>query len=141
VVTPLVGDVTAPEKGTDMARLPTVLIVDDDPAIRKMLVEVLSLEGYPTETAVNGREALETLAKSGPRVVLLDLLMPEVDGRGVLTRLSEFPEEREKHRIILVSAWSNLEAARDISADGTLVKPFNVNQLLNVLTAEDDVSV
>jgi two-component system response regulator (stage 0 sporulation protein F) len=132
--------VTAREKGNGMARLPTVLIVDDDPSIRKMLVEVLSLEGYPTETAVNGREALEVLAKSGPRVVLLDLLMPEVDGRGVIASLSAYPEEREKHRIILVSAWTNLEAARDLAADGTLIKPFNVTQLLNVITAEDDVS-
>jgi CheY-like chemotaxis protein len=123
-----------------MARLPTVLIVDDDPAIRKMLVEVLSLEGYPTETAVNGREALEILAKSGPRVVLLDLLMPEVDGRGVMAALSAQPEEREKHRVILVSAWTYLEQSRDLEADGTLAKPFHVNQLLNVLRSADDVS-
>src|SRR5215467_12470175 len=113
-----------------MAHLPTVLIVDDDPAIRKMLVEVLSLEGYPTETATNGREALDMLAKSGPRLVLLDLLMPEVDGRGVINQLSEDPQERKRHTIILLSAWANLEAARDLEADGTLAKPFNVNQLL-----------
>ena len=123
-----------------MARLPTVLIVDDDPAIRKMLVEVLSLEGYPTETAVNGREALDILAKSGPRLVLLDLLMPEVDGRGVMSALRAQPEEREKHRIILVSAWTYLEQSRDLEADGTLAKPFHVNQLLNVLRSADDVS-
>jgi CheY-like chemotaxis protein len=123
-----------------MARLPTVLIVDDDPAIRKMLVEVLSLEGYPTETANNGREALEILAKSGPRLVLLDLLMPEVDGRGVINQLSEDPQERQKHRVILVSAWANLEAARDLEADGTLTKPFNVSQLLNVITSSTDIS-
>jgi CheY-like chemotaxis protein len=123
-----------------MAHLPTVLIVDDDPAIRKMLVEVLSLEGYPTETADNGRQALEMLAKSGPRLVLLDLLMPEVDGRGVINQLSEDPQERKKHRIILVSAWANLEASRDLEADGTLAKPFNVNQLLNVITSSADIS-
>jgi CheY-like chemotaxis protein len=123
-----------------MAHLPTVLIVDDDPAIRKMLVEVLSLEGYPTETANNGREALEMLAKSGPRLVLLDLLMPELDGRGVINQLSEDPPERQRHRIILVSAWANLEAARDLEADGTLIKPFNVSQLLNVITSSTDIS-
>jgi two-component system response regulator MprA len=123
-----------------MARLPTVLIVDDDPAIRKMLVEVLSLEGYPTETAVNGREALEILGKSGPRLVLLDLLMPEVDGRGVMIALRAQPGEREKHRIILVSALTYLEQSRDLEADGTLAKPFHVNQLLNVLRSADDVS-
>jgi two-component system, OmpR family, response regulator MprA len=116
-----------------MAQAPTVLIVDDDPAIRKMLVEVLSLEGYATETAVNGRDALDKLASSGPRIVLLDLLMPEVDGRRVVEELNAHPAEREKHRIILVSAWTILEAARDIKADGTLSKPFTVTQLLAVL--------
>jgi len=118
-----------------MAHPPTVLIVDDDPSIRKMLVEVLQLEGYPTETAVNGREALQALSRSGPRVVLLDLLMPELDGRGVMEELSSSPQERAKHKIILVSAIHVLEAARDLEAeaDGTLPKPFTVPQLLNVL--------
>jgi|SRR5579871_696709 CheY-like chemotaxis protein len=118
-----------------MAHPPTILIVDDDPSIRKMLQEVLALEGYPTETATNGREALEILEKSGPRVVLLDLLMPEIDGRGVIEALRMQPGERAKHRVILVSAWANLEASRDLEADGTLTKPFNVTQLLNVLTS------
>lgn len=116
-----------------MAQTPTVLIVDDDPAIRKMLVEVLSLEGYATETAANGREALEKLPRGGSRVVLLDLLMPEVDGWGVMSALQEMPEERRRHKIIFVSAWANLERAQTLSPDGTLVKPFTVNQLLNVL--------
>lgn len=116
-----------------MAQTPTVLIVDDDPAIRKMLVEVLSLEGYATETAANGREALEKLSRGGSRVVLLDLLMPEVDGWGVMSALQEMPGERQRHKIIFVSAWANLERAQTLSPDGTLVKPFTVNQLLNVL--------
>lgn len=117
-----------------MAHMPTILIVDDDPHIRNMLVEVLSLEGYPTETAVNGREALEKLPRGGPRIVLLDLLMPEVDGRGVLSALQEVPDERQRHKIILVSAWANLEQAQDLEPDGKLSKPFTVNQLLDVLT-------
>jgi len=116
-----------------MAHQPTVLVVDDDPSIRKMLVEVLSLEGYPTETAVNGREALDILQRSGPRVVLLDLLMPEVDGWGVMAALNEDPEQRSRHKIVLVSAWANLERARDLMPDSTLPKPFTVTQLLNVL--------
>jgi CheY-like chemotaxis protein len=116
-----------------MAQPKTVLIVDDEAPIRKMLVEVLSLEGIPTETAVNGREALDLLAKGGPRVVLLDLLMPVVDGRGVMAELLSAPAERAKHRIILMSALANLETARDLDADGVLAKPFTVNQLLNVI--------
>lgn len=116
-----------------MAHTPTILIVDDDPAIRKMLVEVLSLEGYPTETVTNGQEALETLAVSAPRVVLLDLLMPVLDGRGVMERLDTNPALRSQHKVILVSAFSHLETARDLVVDGTLAKPFTVNQLLSVL--------
>lgn len=115
-----------------MAHLPTILIVDDDPSIRKMLVEMLSLEGYPIETASNGREALDILEKSGPRVVLLDLLMPIVDGRGVVDGLLS-TGARSLHKIILVSALLTLEQNRDIENDGTLTKPFNLNQLLNVL--------
>jgi len=116
-----------------MAHSPTILIVDDDPHIRKMLVEVLSLEGYPTETAVNGEEALTILAASGPRVVLLDLLMPVLDGRGVMDALNADPTARAQHKVILVSAINNLEGARDLSPDGMLPKPFTVNQLINVL--------
>ncbi len=116
-----------------MANQPTILIVDDDPAIRKMMVEVLNLEGYPTETAENGRVALELLAHSGPRVVVLDLLMPEVDGWGVMRALEENPNERARHRVILVSALQYLETAQDLRVDGKLVKPFTVEQLLSVV--------
>lgn len=121
-----------------MPHAPTVLIVDDDPAIRKMLVEVLSLEGYPTETAVNGREALDLLARGGARVVLLDLLMPVLDGRGVMTALQADPAERARHKVILVSAVHNLEGARDLEPDSVLSKPFTVDQLLNVVESANN---
>lgn len=116
-----------------MAHSPIVLIVDDDPAIRKMLVEVLTLEGYPTETATNGQEALDMLANSPSRIILLDLLMPVLDGRGVMTQLVANPAARSMHKVVLVSAFGNLESARDLPVDGTLPKPFTVVQLLSVL--------
>jgi CheY-like chemotaxis protein len=114
---------------------PTVLIVDDDPKIRTMLVEVLSLEGFPTETATNGAEALERLPRSGPRVVLLDLLMPVMDGRTTMEALLARPAERSRHRIVLVSANHNLEQHRDLEVDGELAKPFTVEKLLNTVEA------
>jgi CheY-like chemotaxis protein len=112
---------------------PTVLIVDDEPQIRTMLVEALGLEGYPMETAVNGREALDALARGGPRVVLLDLLMPVVNGREMMQQLQANPAERARHKIILMSATHNLEGARDLQVDGQLPKPFTLDQLLNTL--------
>lgn len=116
-----------------MAHSPTILIVDDDPQIRKMLVEVLTLEGYPTETATNGQEALDMLSASAPRIILLDLLMPVLDGRGVMQQLGSDPASRAAHKVILVSAFGNLEQARDLAVDGTLPKPFTVVQLLSVM--------
>lgn len=118
-----------------MAQVPTVLIVDDEAPIRKMLVEMLSLEGIPTETANNGQEALDLLARSGPRIILLDLVMPVLDGRGVVEHLGAQPGERERHKIILVSAIEKLEANRDLQADGRLSKPFTLDQLLNTIAA------
>ncbi|HEU0027011.1 MAG TPA: response regulator [Ktedonobacterales bacterium] len=116
-----------------MAHTPTVLIVDDDPAIRKMLVEMLALEGYPTETAADGAEALALLARSASRLILLDLLMPGVDGRGVVTQLESSADARAKHRIILMSAWTNLEMANDLQVDGKLPKPFTLAQLMSIM--------
>jgi two-component system chemotaxis response regulator CheY len=116
-----------------MAHSPTVLIVDDEAATRKMLVEVLSLEGFPTETAANGQEALDILSRSGPRVILLDLLMPVLDGWGVMASLDAQPETRAQHKIILVSAWTNLENANTLAVDGRLAKPFTVPQLLSLI--------
>jgi two-component system phosphate regulon response regulator PhoB len=112
---------------------PTILIVDDDPAIRTLLIEVLTLEGYPTETATNGQEALQRLSDGRPRVVLLDLSMPIMDGRAALATLEQDPVERQRHHIILVSALERLEAAKDLQVEGRLVKPFTVDQLLNTI--------
>lgn len=111
----------------------TVLIVDDDPSIRKLLVEVLSLEGVATETATNGREALDILGKGGSHLVLLDLLMPVLDGRGVMAALRADPDARTRNKVVLVSAWGNLESAQDLQPDAVLSKPFTVPQLLAVM--------
>jgi len=117
-----------------MASLPTILIVDDYPDIRKMLTETLGLEGYPYETATNGREGLDLLRRAnGSLVVLLDLLMPVLDGRGFMTELRANPTERARHKVIFISANHNLEAHRDLAPDAVLAKPFTVPQLLNRL--------
>lgn len=118
-----------------MAHMPTVLIVDDEPSLRKMLVEMLTLEGIPTETAANGQEALDKVAHSGPLVVLLDLWMPVLDGRGFIEHLNAQPGQRERHKIILMSAIDRLEANQDLQANGRLPKPFTLAQLLNVIAS------
>jgi CheY-like chemotaxis protein len=118
---------------TETDETPGVLIVDDDAAIRKMLVDALSLEGVRTETARNGREALALLEDSVRRVVLLDLMMPIMDGWELCRQLAERPALRQQVAIILMSAGERLEQARDLQVEGYLAKPFDVDQLLECL--------
>jgi CheY-like chemotaxis protein len=124
---------TADSAQTETDEKPGVLIVDDDAAIRKMLVDALSLEGVRTETARNGREALALLEDGARRVVLLDLMMPIMDGWELCRQMAERPALRQQITIILMSAGERLEQARDLQVEGYLAKPFDVDQLLECL--------
>ena len=68
-----------------------ILIVDDDPDIRQFIEVNLELEGFATETAENGRIALDSAKDRPPDLVLLDVMMPEMDGLTVLRRLRSAP--------------------------------------------------
>jgi CheY-like chemotaxis protein len=110
-----------------------VLIVDDDAAIRKMLVDVLLLEGFHAETARDGREALALLEDGRKRIVLLDLMMPIMDGWELCRHLTERPSLRQHLRVILMSAGEKLDQARGLQVEGYLAKPFDVDHLLECL--------
>lgn len=118
-----------------MTRKPTVLVVDDDPAIRKMIAEVLSLEGYTMATAANGKEALDVLAAyPGHYLILTGLVMPVMDGVEFVRRLEAMPEERAKHRILVVSAMLR-RLPWDVRVEGRLPKPFTTDQLISSIEA------
>lgn len=118
---------------TEAEEPPRVLIVDDDAAIRKMLVDALSLEGFLAETARDGREALALLEDGRKRVVLLDLMMPVMDGWELCRHLTSKPALRQCLSIILMSAGEKLDQARDLQVEGYLAKPFDVDHLLECL--------
>ena len=122
---------------SNAGKRPTILIVDDESALRMMLSEVLSLDGYQLEVAVNGQEAIDILQTTPnvQRVMLLDLLMPIVDGAGVARWLAEHPDIRQRTKVVLMSANSNLRTAFDLDHDAELAKPFGVDVLLNILTS------
>jgi CheY-like chemotaxis protein len=111
---------------------PPVLVVDDDSGIRAMVREILQLEGYRVQTANDGREALAVLQRTRERyVILLGLVMPDMDGYQMLRRLEERPEERERHRVILISAQSHFAIERGLRVEGVCAKPFTCDQLLH----------
>jgi CheY-like chemotaxis protein len=119
---------------TEADEPPKVLIVDDDAAIRKMLVDALSMEGFQTETARDGREALALLEDGKKRVVLLDLMMPIMDGWEFCRHLEQHAALRQQLSIILMSAGEKLDQARDLQVEGYLAKPFDIDHLLECLT-------
>jgi len=105
-----------------------VLVVDDDPDIRELLVSVLSEDGYETKAAGNGRVALELLERWRADVVVLDLMMPVMDGWTFAERIRE---KKMQIPIVVLSAANDLRAhARRIGAADIVSKPFDLDTLL-----------
>ena len=112
-----------------------VLVVDDEPQVVWMLQFSLEAEGYQTLSARDGRAELDEVREHHPSVVLLDIMMPVMDGWAFLEELQALPAE-ERPRVIVVSARSSLRdraKAAELGADAFVAKPFNVDDLLVVL--------
>jgi CheY-like chemotaxis protein len=108
-----------------------VLIVDDDPVIRDMMVDIFSFEDYPIHVARNGREALEKLEGDESYLVFLDLMMPIMDGREVCQRLNANPHIRNRHIIIIMSAMDQLGEAKSLQVNALMPKPFSVDDVID----------
>ena len=107
-----------------------VLVVDDDDAIRMMVERVLKREQYEVESARDGFEAIEKLTRNDYATVLLDLMMPRVDGHGVLRYLEQKPEPPA---VIVMTAnvHSADETANARPVFRILSKPFDIRQLVS----------
>ncbi len=109
-----------------------VLVVDDDPDILQFVRVNLELEGYIAEAAENGRIALDSAKEFPPDLVLLDVMMPEMDGLTVLKRLRSAPSTSNVP-VILLTAKALAEdrvAGLDLGADDYITKPFDVEELM-----------
>ncbi|NWJ95074.1 MAG: response regulator transcription factor [Chloroflexi bacterium] len=106
-----------------------ILAVDDDPEILDLLSRGLQFEGYEVETALNGEEALISFRQSAPDLVLLDLMMPGIDGLEVCREMRKL---RDTPVLILTAkdAVSDKIAGLDSGADDYVVKPFVFDELL-----------
>lgn len=112
---------------------PVVLVVDDDPDILEALAEILEVEGFEIRRARNGQEALEKLYSPAPQLILLDLMMPVMDGWEFAHRLHQ-RKDVGNVPVIVLSADRNVGSkAQEIGAVGYLAKPFELNELLELV--------
>jgi two-component system, OmpR family, response regulator len=110
-----------------------VLVVEDDDAIRTMLVTVLELADYDVRGAMDGAEALETLAKWRPDVIVLDLFMPGMDGRQFLVRRSALDDLAAIPVIVVTATTASLPSAERLGVRAVLQKPHDVEQLRGLI--------
>ena len=114
----------------DLETGPTVLVIDDDEAVRASLEMLLEAYGYEVVLARDGRQGLAAFRANSPDVVLVDLMMPVMDGMETIERIRrEWPDAY----VIAMSGgagignWDGLAAARELGADHAIEKPFEAD--------------
>src|SRR5689334_23706343 len=111
------------------AKKTTVVTADDDPQLLRLVARNLEFEGYEVLTASDGQQALELVERNSPDLVLLDVMMPRMDGFTVCHKVREFSTVP----IIIVTARGQDQdkvKGLDLGADDYLTKPFSVDELL-----------
>jgi len=114
----------------------SVLIIEDSDEIRENMKEILELSNYSVQCASNGKEGLELAQKINPDIILCDVMMPGLDGYGVLRGLTNNPKIKNIP-FIFVTAKSDKQDFRkgmDLGADDYLTKPFSGNDLLSLIS-------
>lgn len=115
----------------------TILVIDDDPKIRRQTCALLQSEGYATVEARNGREGIELARREHPALVLCDITMPEMNGHRVVETLRQDPATAHLPFIFL-TGWGERTDQRtgmNLGADDYLVKPVEPTDLLSAVQA------
>ncbi len=112
-----------------------VLIIEDDDLLRENIAEILNLSFYNAITAADGKTGIEKALKESPDLILCDIIMPSLDGYGVLHILSRYEETKIIPFIFLTGKkeLNDIRKGMDIGADDYLIKPINESDLLKTI--------
>lgn len=115
--------------------MPKILVIEDEPQMRKNVLTILEMEGFEALGAENGRIGLEMIRAHRPHLILCDVMMPELDGYGVLKALRAEPAIAEIPFLFLTAKGerADFRAGMNLGADDYLTKPVVVDDLLNAL--------
>jgi CheY-like chemotaxis protein len=116
--------------------VPKILVVDDDPTIRRLVTDVLEVEGYQVEAVADGYSALQAISEQRPDCVILDVMMPGLDGHEVLQRIRAAEQGPELPVVMLTAAADDAQQwqAWTEGVDYFLAKPFEADELLRYLS-------
>ena len=122
-----------------------ILVVDDDPRLLHVVAMYLSIEGYEVDSAANGEEGLRLLEQKRPDLVILDVMMPGIDGLEACRRIKSNPETRHIPVVLFtaLSRTDDVENGRAAGANRFINKPFSLIGLGAVIRSflADDVTV
>ncbi len=116
-----------------MSDLIKVLVADDEEDLRQIMEKKISQTGYDVVSASDGQDAWEKIVKHDPDVIVLDLMMPRLDGYEVLKKLRESPPSEKWQPVIIVSAKGELgdiHKGLDMDADHYLTKPCSLEDII-----------
>jgi CheY-like chemotaxis protein len=115
-----------------MNTAPTILVVDDEPYMIRLLQHHIERAGYRMIKATNGREALDRIREDKPRLVLMDVMMPEINGLEVLAEVRKDPATKDLPVIIMTANAQRFtrEEAESAGVSAFLTKPFSPTQLM-----------
>lgn len=115
----------------------SILVIDDNPGIRDNIAEILELAGYKTYTAENGKQGVDMAIQFKPTVIVCDIMMPQLDGYGVLHLVRKNPETLNIPFIFLTAKTerSDFRKGMEMGADDYITKPFDDIELLNAIEA------
>jgi CheY-like chemotaxis protein len=113
----------------------TILVIDDNKDIRENTAEILELAGYITQVAENGKKGVEIAVRDKPSIIVCDIMMPELDGYGVLHLLRKNPETEHIPFIFLTAKTERTDFRKgmEMGADDYITKPFEDIELLNAI--------
>ena len=107
-----------------------VLIVDDEASIRKVILDVLTADGYVVDQATNGADAIIRMRVSLPDAMVLDLMMPVMDGRTLVGAMRQDQSLTGVPFILISASISLQDACKELAAQGCLNKPFEIDAVL-----------
>ena len=115
-----------------MNKTPCVLIVDDEPNILLSLQFLMKKTGYEVRTAKDGEEALAEILRAAPDLVLLDVMMPKIDGFSICARIRANPEWNDVRIIMLTARGRDVEREKGLAlgADDYITKPFSTKDAI-----------